>query len=104
MQHGRDTIRVEMRDHQGRVTAILDEIAAESETDYQRLAKRAFLNFQAAQGPPPTAAMSWQEIARSAVTRVDSCSWKPDKASFRGRPPGPGFGRPDGALPLKARG
>jgi hypothetical protein len=53
MQHGRDTIRVEMRDHQGRVTAILDEIAAESETDYQRLAKRAFLNFQTAQGPPP---------------------------------------------------
>ena len=50
MQRGRDAIRVEMRDHQGRVTAILDEIAAETETDYQRLAKRAFVNFQALQG------------------------------------------------------
>jgi hypothetical protein len=79
MQHGRDTIRVEIRDHQGRVTAILDETAAESETDYQRLAKRAFLNFRAPQGPP-TAVMSWQEIARSAVTRVDSCSWKPSRS------------------------
>ena len=48
MQHGRDTIRVEMRDHRGRVTAILDEIAPESETDYQRLAKRIFVNYQAA--------------------------------------------------------
>jgi hypothetical protein len=53
MQYGRDTIRVEMRDHQGRVTAILDEIAAESETDYQRLAKRTFLDYQAPQGSPP---------------------------------------------------
>ena len=52
MQHGRDTIRVEMRDHQGRVTAILDETAAEAETDYQRLAKRAFVNFPAPQGSP----------------------------------------------------
>jgi hypothetical protein len=50
MQHGCDTIRVEMRDHQGRVTAILDEIGADIETDYQRLAKRTFLNFQAPQG------------------------------------------------------
>ena len=53
MQRGRDAIRVEMRDHQGRVTAILDEIAPASETDYQRLAKRTFLNFQAPQVPPP---------------------------------------------------
>jgi hypothetical protein len=53
MQHGRDTIRVEMRDHQGRVTAILDEIGPETGIDYQRLAKRAFLNFRAPQGPPP---------------------------------------------------
>jgi hypothetical protein len=53
MQYGRDTIRVEMRDHQGRVTAILGEIAAESETDYQRLAKRTFLDYQAPQGSPP---------------------------------------------------
>jgi hypothetical protein len=52
MQHGRNTIRVEMRDHQGRVTAILDEIGPESEIDYQRLAKRTFLNFQAPQGSP----------------------------------------------------
>jgi hypothetical protein len=53
MQHARDTIRVEMRDHQGRVTAILDEIGPQTETDYQRLAKRTFLNFQAPQGSPP---------------------------------------------------
>jgi hypothetical protein len=53
MQHGCDTIRVEMRDHQGRVTAILDEIEPDTETDYQRLAKRSFLNFQAPQGSPP---------------------------------------------------
>ena len=52
MQHGRNTIRVEMRDHQGRVTAILDEIGPESEIDYQRLAKRTFLNFQSPQGSP----------------------------------------------------
>ena len=52
MQQGRDTIRVEMRDHQGRVTAILDEVAADAETDYQRLAKRTFVNFQARQGSP----------------------------------------------------
>ena len=45
-------IRVEMRDHQGRVTAILDEIGPESEIDYQRLAKRTFLNFQSPQGSP----------------------------------------------------
>jgi hypothetical protein len=53
MQHGRDTIRVEMRDHQGRVTAILDEIGPQTEIDYQRLAKRTLLNFQAPQGSPP---------------------------------------------------
>jgi hypothetical protein len=53
MQQGRDTIRVEMRDHQGRVTAILDEIAADAETDYQRLAKRAFVNYQTAQEGSP---------------------------------------------------
>jgi hypothetical protein len=52
MQHGRDTIRVEMRDHQGRVTAILDEIGPETGIDYQRLAKRTFLDFQAPQGSP----------------------------------------------------
>ena len=52
MQLDRDAIRVEMRDHHGRVTAILDEVAADAETDYQRLAKRTFLNFQAPQGSP----------------------------------------------------
>ena len=52
MQQGRDAIRVEMRDHRGRVTAVLNEIGSETETDYQRLAKRAFVNFQAPQGSP----------------------------------------------------
>ena len=50
MQQDRDAIRVEMRDHHGRVTAILDEVAADAETDYQRQAMRAFVNFQAPQG------------------------------------------------------
>ena len=41
MQYTRGTIRVEMRDRLGRTTAILHEIVGpESETDYQRLAKR----------------------------------------------------------------
>jgi hypothetical protein len=53
MQHGRDTIRVEMRDHQGRVTAILNEIGPETGIDYQRLAKRIFVNYQAAQEDSP---------------------------------------------------
>jgi hypothetical protein len=53
MQYTRGTIRVEMRDRLGRTTAILHEIiGAESETDYQRLAKRTFLNFEAPQGEP----------------------------------------------------
>ena len=52
MQHGRDTIRVEMRDHQGQVTAILDEIGPQTGIDYQRLAKRTFLSFQAPHGAP----------------------------------------------------
>ena len=54
MQHARDAIRVEMRDRLGRITAVLDEIVGpESEMDYQRLAKRTFVNFQAPQGAPP---------------------------------------------------
>ena len=53
MQYRRDTIRVEMRDHQGRVTAILDEIGPETEIDYQRLAKRIFVNYQTAQEGSP---------------------------------------------------
>jgi hypothetical protein len=52
MQYARDRIRVEMRDRLGRITATLDEIGPGSETDYQRLAKRTFLNFQAPQGVP----------------------------------------------------
>jgi hypothetical protein len=53
MQYTRGTIRVEMRDRLGRTTAILHEIIGpESETDYQRLAKRTFPNFQAPQGEP----------------------------------------------------
>jgi hypothetical protein len=45
--------RVVMRDRCGRVTAISDEIAGpESDGDYQRLAKRTFLEFQAPHGEP----------------------------------------------------
>jgi hypothetical protein len=49
-QHARDTVRVEMRDRLGRVTAILDEIELTPNTDYHRLAKRTFLDFQAPHG------------------------------------------------------
>jgi hypothetical protein len=42
-----------MRDRLGRITAISDEIIGpESETDYQCLAKRTFLDFQAPNGIP----------------------------------------------------
>jgi hypothetical protein len=52
-QYTRDNIRVEMRDRLGRITAILDEIIGpEPERDYQRLAKRTFLNFQDHRGSP----------------------------------------------------
>ena len=45
--------RVEMHDRLGRVTAISDEIIGpDSATDYQRLAKRNFLNFRAPRGMP----------------------------------------------------
>jgi hypothetical protein len=50
MQHARDVVRVEMRDRLGRVTATLDEIELTANTDFHRLAKRTFLNFQAPHG------------------------------------------------------
>jgi hypothetical protein len=50
MQYARDIVRVEMRDRLGRVTATLDEIELTPNTDYHRLAKRTFLNFQAHHG------------------------------------------------------
>jgi hypothetical protein len=50
MQQARDVVRVEMRDRLGRVTAILDEIELMPNTDYHRLAKRTFLNFQGPHG------------------------------------------------------
>jgi hypothetical protein len=50
MQHARDLVRVEIRDRLGRVTAILDEIELTPDTDFHRLAKRTFLNFQAPRG------------------------------------------------------
>jgi hypothetical protein len=53
MQHARDTIRLEMRDRLGRTTAILDQVEPMSDSDYHRLAKRTFLNFQTSQGAPP---------------------------------------------------
>jgi hypothetical protein len=53
MHHARDVVRVEMRDRLGRVTAIIDEIELTPNTDYHRLAKRTFLDFQAPQGVVP---------------------------------------------------
>jgi hypothetical protein len=50
MQHARDVVRVEIRDRLGRVTAIFDEVELTPDTDFHRLAKRTFLNFQAPQG------------------------------------------------------
>jgi hypothetical protein len=50
MQYVSDVVRVEMRDRLGRVTAVLDEIELTPNTDYHRLAKRTFLNFQAPRG------------------------------------------------------
>jgi hypothetical protein len=65
--------RVEMRDRLGRITAISDEIIGpDSATDYQRLAKRNFLNFRAPRGMPHYTAMSWLEIARSAA--IPACT------------------------------
>jgi hypothetical protein len=50
MQYVRDVVRVEMRDRLGRVTATLDQVELSPNTDYHRLAKRTFLDFQPPQG------------------------------------------------------
>jgi len=46
IEHTREIVRVELRDRLGRVTATLEEIELAPNTDYHRLAKRTFLDFQ----------------------------------------------------------